>query len=87
LIWHDWSPVSTPVSPDVLCVFGDQPPAGAIARAFSSGIPIVAPVEMLPVLPAAHKDLTYTYSTDSEALALLESISGGDASPARPSRP
>jgi hypothetical protein len=74
LLWHGWVDSSVQLGAAVLCIFGNQCPAGAVARAILSGIPIVVPRHMsLDLIPGC-KNLVHSYDTEVEALDTAESL-------------
>jgi glycosyltransferase involved in cell wall biosynthesis len=74
LLWHGWVDSSVQMGADVLCIFGDQCPAGAVGRAILSDKPIVVPRHMSLDLVPGCKNLVHPYDTEAEALDMAESL-------------
>ena len=74
LLWHGWVDSSVQLESDVLCIFGEQCPAGAVGRAIVSDKPIVVPRHMSLDLVPGCKNLVHSYDTEAEALDMAESL-------------
>ncbi len=69
LLWHEW--VDSSVTPDLLCVFGEELPAGALARLVLLKAPLIVPQGLLDLVPAPWRNLAHGYDSDTEALELM----------------
>lgn len=74
LLWHGWIDPGVQIGADVLCIFGEQCPVGAIGRAVVARTPIVVPRHMSLDLVLGCKSLVHSYDTEAEALDLAETI-------------
>lgn len=66
LLWHEWIEPDTRI--DLLCVFGQKLPFGAIARAALKRRPILLPRRLAKILASRLHQLVDSYDTDQEAL-------------------
>lgn len=77
LLWHDWVGSSVWDQADLLCLFSEQLPFGALGRAIRSRIPIVAPrTASLGDVPGL-QGLVHEYGSMAEALDLVENLTYG----------
>lgn len=72
LLWHEWVEPDLPA--DLLCVFGQQMPFGAIARAALARRPMLLPRRMAEALPNRLHPLVHSYDTEGDALERVEAI-------------
>lgn len=72
LLWHEWVDPDLPA--DLLCVFGDQLPFGAIARAALARRPMLLPLCMAEAMPDRLRNLVHCYSNVEDALKKIEEV-------------
>jgi len=74
LLWHEWVGLSPLGGFDVVCVFGDELPAGALARSVLADVPVVAPRQLGLDGVAGCRGRIHGYDSQEEALALVEDL-------------
>ncbi len=73
-LWHEWIGQSPLGGFDVICVLGNEVPAGALARALLADVPVVAPRHLRLDALAGCRGRIHGYDSQEEALALAEGL-------------
>jgi glycosyltransferase involved in cell wall biosynthesis len=74
LVWHEWVDTESMIDPDVICVFGQILPYGAVGRAILSHKPILIPYDIPIEDNLIDRELTVYYQNEIEALDILDRI-------------